>query len=123
MRFLTLMLNDSARRIGETPLAPVESLPAIERNFHGVIRKRISKFKGVVTLALPKLEHPLPTADCPDWFPVPGMYGGFSYWVERNGATTTLIVESWSRVVGGSAQRHAITSRSALLLDKGFDMW
>lgn len=35
-------------------------------------------------------------------FPYPRMYGGFNMSIHRN----RLVVESWSRVVGGSGQAH-----------------
>lgn len=50
------------------------------------------------------------------WFPIPGMYGGFSIALMRN----YLEVESWSRVVGGSGQAHVITAEGAVLVDEGF---
>ncbi len=46
------------------------------------------------------------------WFPVPGMYGGFSYRLESAGVEAKLVSESWCRVVGGSGQRHEITRES-----------
>ena len=39
------------------------------------------------------------------WVPYPGMYGGVSLSVHRG----RLVVESWSRVAGGSGQAHVIT--------------
>ena len=54
------------------------------------------------------------------WFAVPGMYGGFSYGFESFGVDAKLIAESWCRVVGGSGQRHEITSEGSRLLDEGF---
>lgn len=50
------------------------------------------------------------------WFPIPGMYGGFSIALMRN----YLDVESWSRVVGGSGQSHVITVEGTVLVDEGF---
>lgn len=50
------------------------------------------------------------------WFPVPGMYGGFSLVISRS----RLHVESWCRVVGGSGQAHVITEHGAVLVDEGF---
>ncbi|MEJ9077829.1 hypothetical protein WKY82_05350 [Gordonia malaquae] len=49
-------------------------------------------------------------------FAYPGMYGGFNMSIEVDG----LIVSSWSRVVGGSGQRHAITERGCELVEEGF---
>ena len=54
------------------------------------------------------------------WFPVPGMYGGFHYWFEKNDEQLELIVESWCRVVDGSGQRHRITSHQVVLVEEGF---
>jgi hypothetical protein len=54
------------------------------------------------------------------WFPVPGMYGGFSYRLEAAGVEAKLVSESWSRVVGGSGQRHEVTSEGSRLVEEGF---
>lgn len=54
------------------------------------------------------------------WFPVPGMYGGFSYRLESIGVDAKLMAESWGRVVGGSGQRHEITSEGSRLVEEGF---
>jgi hypothetical protein len=54
------------------------------------------------------------------WFPVPGMYGGFSYHLETTGVDAKLVVESWSRVVCGSGQRHEITSEGSRLVEEKF---
>lgn len=50
------------------------------------------------------------------WFAYPGMYGGFSMSLHRN----RLVVESWSRVVGGSGQAHVITEHGRVLVEEGF---
>lgn len=57
-------------------------------------------------------EHP----DLPLWYPVPGMYGGFSIRLMRN----YLFVESWCRVVGGSGQAHVVTAEGFTLVEEGF---
>ena len=54
------------------------------------------------------------------WFAVPGMYGGFSYRLEKAGVEPKLITESWSRVVDGSGQRHEITPTRSRLVEEGF---
>lgn len=54
------------------------------------------------------------------WFAVPGMYGGFRFWLEGQGQLTKLVSESWCRVMGGSGQRHEITSDEAKLVEEGF---
>ncbi len=71
-------------------------------------------------LRLPELE-PLLELDRPQmWFTVPGMYGGFCYRLESPGVEAKLIAESWCRVVGGSGQRHEITSEGSRLVEEGF---
>lgn len=50
------------------------------------------------------------------WVPYPGMYGGFSLSVHRG----RLVVESWSRVAGGSGQAHVITESGCVLVEEGF---
>ena len=44
------------------------------------------------------------------------MYGGFDITLQED----YLDVKSWSRVVGGSGQRHVITTAGAILVDEGF---
>ncbi|MBM7500313.1 hypothetical protein JOD52_001153 [Brachybacterium muris] len=50
------------------------------------------------------------------WVPYPGMYGGFSLSVHRD----RLVVESWSRVAGGSGQAHVITESGSVMVEEGF---
>ena len=50
------------------------------------------------------------------WFPIPGMYGGFSVELHKG----RLHVESWSRVVGGSGRAWVITADRTTLIDEGF---
>lgn len=71
-------------------------------------------------LRLPELE-PLLELDLPEmWFPVPGMYGGFRYRLDRAGVEARLISTSSSRIVDGSGMRHSITSAGSELIEKGF---
>jgi hypothetical protein len=55
-----------------------------------------------------------------EWFPVPGMYGGFSYKLFSKNGKPVLNSSSWSRVVGGSGQRHEITEDGYVLMEEGF---
>ncbi|MBV8488357.1 MAG: hypothetical protein JO161_08760 [Planctomycetaceae bacterium] len=99
---------------------PEETLRAIQQHFHEVIRGRAAKLIDQHGLKLPELS-PLLSSDEPKaWFPVPGMYGGFSYWLEGEGEQAKLVTESWCRVVGGSGQRHEITAEGSKLVDEGF---
>lgn len=50
------------------------------------------------------------------WYPVQGMYGGFSIQLREN----HLLVKSWSRIVGGSGEAHVITQEGRFLVDRGF---
>lgn len=50
------------------------------------------------------------------WYPVPGMYGGFSIQLREN----HLFIKSWSRIVGGSGEAHVITQEGRFLVDRGF---
>ena len=71
-------------------------------------------------LRLPELEPLLEIEEPRMWFPVPGMSGGFSYWLDGEGKNAKLIVKSWCRVVDGSGQHHEITSKKSILVDEGF---
>ncbi|WP_240955137.1 ankyrin repeat domain-containing protein [Rhodococcus sp. 105337] len=72
--------------------------------------------------ALPvRLRHPATealaeTTDQALWFPIPGMYGGFSIRLMRS----YLFVESWCRVAGGSGQAHVVTTEGFTLVEEGF---
>jgi hypothetical protein len=99
---------------------PLGVLLTIQPLFHEVIRERIDRELPDHGLRLPELE-PLLELDRPQmWFPVPGMYGGFNYRLESPGVEAKLISESWCRVVGGSGQRHEITSEGSRLVEEGF---
>lgn len=100
---------------------PQHALQQIQQHFHDVIRQRAGHLVDQHKLELPDitpLVHNLTKA----WFPVPGpgMYGGFKYWLEGEGEQAKLISESWCRVVGGSGQRHEITTQGSKLVEQGF---
>lgn len=97
-----------------------DTLLAIQQHFHEVIRGRAAKLIDEHKLILPELASLLTAKEPEAWFPIPGMYGGFSYWLEGEGEQTKLITESWCRVVGGSGQRHEITAAGSQLVDEGF---
>ncbi|MBN3795808.1 ankyrin repeat domain-containing protein [Burkholderia sp. Ac-20392] len=115
-RHLVDLLTPQPRRF-----VPDETLSDIQRHFHDMIRGRIARLR-VDALRLPELE-PLLELDAQAervWFAVPGMYGGFGYALRNDDAAAVLVSESWSRVVGGSGQRHEITARGSTLVDEGF---
>lgn len=99
---------------------PLDILQQIQRHFHEIIRSRAKQLVERYSLRLPELE-PLLEIDTPRaWFAIPGMYGGFHYWFEKDGKEAKLVAEHWSRVVGGSGQRHEITVAGSVLVAKGF---
>jgi hypothetical protein len=97
------------------------SLTSIQSRFHRVIRKRAQALVQEHSLRLPELETMLEALHRRFWFAVPGMYGGFAYWLDDFSLSPRLLVESWCRVVGGSGQRHEITPSRTRLVDVGFD--
>lgn len=94
---------------------------AIQDRFHEVILGRVRVIEDLPSLRLPEVEVLL---EFPHghgiWFPVPGMYGGFTYRLAADRAVAKLVTESWCRVAGGSGQRHEITPSRADLVTEGF---
>ncbi|MCK6683895.1 MAG: hypothetical protein L6R30_15955 [Thermoanaerobaculia bacterium] len=99
---------------------PAETLQQIERHFHSLIRLRAGDLIDKHKVTLPKLSNLPSDSNSMKWFAVPGMYGGFSYWIEGRGRNIKLISESWSRVVEGSGQRHEINTSGCVLVAEGF---
>jgi len=101
--------------------SPEDTLLKIEHYFHQLMRERAGDLIARQQLELPQLTATLLTDQYPDdWFPIPGMYGGFSYHLKVLENEMVLITESWCRVVGGSGQRHKITAQGIELLEEGF---
>lgn len=96
------------------------SIAAIERHFHAVMRERAGELMDEHDVELPRLTASLVGEAAAAWLPIPGMAGGFAYWLELRATGPVLISESWSRVVGGSGQRHEIRPDGAVLVDQGF---
>jgi hypothetical protein len=94
--------------------------PVSQQRFHRLIRERAGKLVDRQGLNLPELTEFGATMHQPAWFPVPGMYGGFKYWLEESGEDIRLVVESWCRVAEGSGQRHEITIGRTVLVEEGF---
>lgn len=100
---------------------PAGVLAVVQTHFHAVIRGRADDLVRKSGLRLPELGPLLEIpADETIWFAVPGMYGGFAYRLRTDGVEAVLVAESWCRVVGGSGQRHEITSRGSRLVAEGF---
>lgn len=89
---------------------------ALDRHLADLVESRIRPHLTV------QLVHPQCSVltEMPDtsrlWYPIPGMYGGFSIQLMRG----YLYTESWCRVVGGSGQAHVITTQGHVLVDEGF---
>ena len=119
---------DIARRQGHDHLVPqlepvavrrvdAQALERMQRHFHSVIRTRVAVLEGVAdALRLPELAPLTEYPNARAWFAVPGMYGGFSFWLEADGAQPKLVTESWCRVVEGSEERHEVTPGGARLV-------
>lgn len=99
---------------------PPGVLLKIQAHFHAVILGRAEREVQKHNLRLPELEPMLELERPKVWFAVPGMYGGFSYWLEFAGTEAKLVAESWCRVVDGSGQRHEVTCEGSRLVDEGF---
>ena len=100
-----------------TQTAPIRT---IERHLHELIHLRAGNLIEEHGVVLPGLTAPADASNEPAWFPIPGMYGGFSYRWAGESSEPMLVVESWSRVVEGSGQRHPITVGACTLVDEGF---
>lgn len=83
----------------------LKDLASVQAHFHALIAQRAAEFGLPVPEQLPVLR---PAHRTVTWFPVPGMYGGFSYRLVENAGSLKLQCDSWSRVSAGSEQEHII---------------
>ena len=90
----------------------------IELHLHDLVRRRAGEFSLPVPDGLPRLAR---LGAKQDWFPLPGMHGGFAYRWDPEARSPRLLVGSWSRVCGGSEQDHAIDEDGIVLLRDGAD--
>lgn len=99
-----------------------EILEKIQSHFYEVIKSRVESLIEQHNVSLPVLAEDVERDGLRGswWFPVPGMYGGFSYRFEGEGKDLKLVTESWCRVAGGSGQRHEVTANGYKLVDSGF---
>lgn len=96
------------------------ALLRIQELFHGLIRSRAREGAIAVPLHLPQITSSEGTESAPVWFPVDGMYGGFSYWIKwQTDRTPALHTRSWCRIVDGSEQYHVITPTEVRLVVEG----
>ena len=101
---------------------PVDSelLPFMQELFHGLIRAAMLAYRVRHRLRLPELSVLTEFTDQALWFPIPGMTGGFHFWLEKEATQEVLIAESWCRINGGSGMRHRITGFEVILAESGF---
>jgi hypothetical protein len=98
----------------------IDELEIIQSLFHDLIRSRTGKLVDEQDLELPFISENLLFREECQYFPIPGMYGGFSYKLLLDNGNLKLDISSWSRIVGGSGQRHIITRNGCNLIEKGF---
>lgn len=99
-----------------------DELQGIQSLFHDLIRQRAGEIRDGNTghpVEFPVLTMKLLSVETEEWFPVRGMYGGFAYRLLMENNRLKLIVGSWSRIVGGSGQRHEITKDGCVLTESG----
>jgi hypothetical protein len=117
---------DIARQHGHEhllePLEPVicqnlnaETIGLLDLQLAGLVESRIRP-QLEIEFRHPTCEVLLEIPDGKLWYPVPGMYGGFSIALREE----HLYVESWCRVVGGSGEGHVVTRDGAYLVRAGF---
>lgn len=103
-----------------------EDLVAIQDNFHDLMWYRCQDAADCLRWLwqnkrhLPKVTNELIGISSPEWFAIPGMYGGFSYGLFDRGGRPVLITDSWVKVVGGSGEQHEITPDQITLTARGF---
>ena len=98
-----------------TPLL-TEVVQGMQRNLHALIRERAREWVEEGQMRLPELDVITEMAEPGVSFTVPGMYGGFHGKLEGD----ELVVESLSRVVGGSGQTHRVGKDGYVLTASGF---
>ncbi|MQA84770.1 MAG: ankyrin repeat domain-containing protein [Streptosporangiales bacterium] len=95
---------------------PPDVLGGLQRQLHALVEQRAGELIRKHAARLPQL-GPLTELENPQfWFPVPRMYGGFSYRLDG----MELVVDSWCRVVGGSGQTHRVMADGIQLVESGW---
>lgn len=77
-----------------------DRLAQMQKYFHKYIIRRTETLVKDYKLRLPDLEPLLEMRNSKIWFPVPGMMGGFSYWIEEKEDGFKLLCNNWSRMDG-----------------------
>ncbi len=83
-------------------------LSCVEQLFHGLIRAMIVSYKVERPLRLPQLSVLTELQERSLYFALPGMAGGFKFWLDQESkAVPILVSDSWSRIDGWE-MRHRI---------------
>ena len=92
-----------------------EEIQKMEKGLHEVIKGRVGELITKNGQSLPQLAYLYEFGQF--YYPVPGMYGGFSVSKHEKGIQS----ESWIRVCGGSGERHVVDrSGNVTLEEEGF---
>lgn len=96
---------------------PQDILQLLQIQFHKVIDSRVKSLMNENNNTYPNLND---YDGKETYHPISGMYGGFSYYIKKEDNEYILYCSSWSRVCGGSGQKHKITVNSFELIEEGF---
>ena len=69
-------------------------LKAIQRHFHSLIKTRTHQFSPRGAARLPSLDEIRESSSAEGWLPVPGMFGGFMFRLDRDESSPRLLVET-----------------------------
>jgi hypothetical protein len=88
---------------GETRLRP------IQRHFHNLIKARTHQLSPRGTASLPSLDDIRQSSSAEGWLPVPGLFGGFMYRLDRHVSAPRLLVETRAGIRLELGPRYVIT--------------
>ena len=93
---------------------PHAALERMQRHLHAVIREHPAG--QAACLRLPEIEPLLETDRERVYFEVPGMFGGFEYWLEDDRIVPRLLVKTFRRIIDREL-RYEITPRGWRIVD------
>lgn len=74
---------------------PAEArLKPIQRHFHGLIKARMGLSSPRGASSLPSLDDIRDSSSAERWLPVPGMFGGFRFRLDRHDGAPRLLAET-----------------------------
>jgi hypothetical protein len=94
----------------------------LEQSFHTMIPKTVrGHIMDEYAFQLPQIPILLELDTPYGYFQIPGMYGGFRYWLKRENSDIVLLSHIASRVFGGSDVMHKMTNTGYELFAKGYE--